>query len=70
MAAVHKARTANTEHMGEEEDDGLPDFRRHASLQLRHDLAVRFEAAKTSPVATRLDYSDKDPDTYITEHTR
>ena len=24
-------------------------------------LAVRFEAAKTSPVARTLDYSDKDP---------
>jgi hypothetical protein len=63
-AAVGKARKANTDHMGEEEDDGLPDFRRHASLELRHQLAVRFEAAK----AATLDYTDKDPARYIAEH--
>ena len=67
-AAVGKARKANTEHMGEEEDDGLADFRRHASLELRHDLAVRFEAAKAAPVAAGLDFTDKDPSGYIAEH--
>jgi hypothetical protein len=69
-AAVGKARKANTEHMGEEEDDGLPDFRRHASLELRHQLAVRFEAAKAAPAATALDFRDKDPAGYIAEHAR
>jgi hypothetical protein len=39
--------------MGEEEDDGLTGFRRHASLELRHHLALRFEAAKAPPVAAR-----------------
>lgn len=66
--AVGQARSANTEHMGEEEDEGLPDFRRHATLELRHDLAVRFEVAKTGPVAPTLDQSDKDPDAYVLEH--
>jgi hypothetical protein len=68
LAAVGKARKANTDHMGEEEDDGLPDFRRHASLELRHQLAVRFEAAKAAPVAATLDYTDKDSARYIAEH--
>ena len=67
-AAVGKARKANTDHMGEEEDDGLADFRRHASLELRHHLAVRFEAAKAAPVAAGLDFTDKDPTNYIAEH--
>jgi len=67
-AAVGKARKANTDHMGEEEDDGLPDFRRHASLELRHQLAVQFEATKAAPVAAALDYTDKDPARYIAEH--
>jgi Hemerythrin HHE cation binding domain len=66
--AVGKARKANTEHMGEEEDEGLADFRKHASLQVRHDIAVLFEAAKTTREAPSLDESDKDPDDYIKEN--
>jgi hypothetical protein len=40
-AAVSKANKANSDHMGEEEREGLTDFRTHAPLQLRHDLSVR-----------------------------
>jgi hypothetical protein len=67
--AVGNARKANTEHMGEEEDEGLADFRKHASLQIRHDLAIAFEAAKTPAESGGLDQSDKDPDTYIEENS-
>ncbi|MCW2778199.1 MAG: hypothetical protein JWN17_1924 [Frankiales bacterium] len=67
--AVKAARSANTEHMGEEEDDGLPDFRRHASAQLRNDLAVAFETAKTTAAAPQLDTDVKDPDQYVEEHS-
>ncbi len=67
-AAVGKARKANTEHMGEEEDEGLADFRRHASLELRAELGVKFEAAKTTAQAPKLDQTDKDPDDYIDEN--
>jgi len=63
--AVGKARSANTEHMGEEEDEGLADFRRHASLKLRDELGLRFEAAKNPSVAETLDQEDKDPDAYV-----
>lgn len=63
--AVGKARAANTEHMGEEEDEGLPDFRKHASLELRDELGARFEAAKTAPVAPTLPREDKDPEGYV-----
>jgi hypothetical protein len=66
--AVGQARKANTEHMGEEEDEGLADFRKHASLEVRHELAVAFEAAKTTREAPALDESDKDPDTYIKDN--
>jgi len=68
-SAVGAARSANTDHMGEEEDEGLSDFRRHASLQVRHDLAVRFESAKTSTVAPTLDQQDKDPDGYVAQRS-
>jgi Hemerythrin HHE cation binding domain len=67
--AVGRARRANTEHMGEEEDEGLADFRRHASLELRDELGLRFEAAKNPKVADTLDQSDKDPDAYITTNS-
>ncbi|HEY8729715.1 MAG TPA: hemerythrin domain-containing protein [Acidothermaceae bacterium] len=67
-AAVLKARKANTEHMGEEEDEGLRDFRLHASLEERHALGVRFAAAKTPPSAARLDESDKNPKEYVEQN--
>jgi hypothetical protein len=42
--AVAKANKANSDHMGEEEREGLTDFRINADLQRRHDLGVRFAA--------------------------
>ena len=68
--AVNKARTENTEHMGEEEDGPLRDFRRGATLALRHDLGVRFEAAKSPVQRATLDENDKDPAEYVEEHTK
>ena len=68
-AAVGKVRSANTEHMGEEEDEGLADFRRHASLELRDELGGRFEAAKNPKVASTLDQEDKDPEAYVEENS-
>jgi hypothetical protein len=40
LEAVAAADKANSDHMAEEERESLTDFRRHASLQLRHDSAV------------------------------
>ena len=40
--AVAAANKANSDHMAEEERQGLTDFRRHADLELRHRLAVQF----------------------------
>lgn len=67
--AVGAARSANTEHMGEEEDDVLPHFRGKASLELRGELGLAFEAAKTPQYAAALDTADKDPDGYVEEHS-
>lgn len=67
FAAVAAANKANSKHMGEEERESLADFRRHASLQLRHELAVafaRFEAVNYACVKS----TDKDPDSYIDKH--
>ncbi len=63
-AAVWAARKANDDHMGEEERQDLLDFRRHADLQTRHDIAVQFltfEAAHYAGVSPR----DEDPDRFV-----
>jgi hypothetical protein len=67
--AVAAANKANGDHMAEEEREGLTDFRRHASLQTRHDLAVAFAAFETAHV-TGVRPVDKDPQEYIDAHTR
>ena len=65
-AAVAGANLANSDHMAEEEREGLTDFRRLASLQRRHDLAVAFtayEARNYAGVTPR----DLDPAEYVAE---
>ena len=65
-AAVAAANEANGDHMAEEEREGLTDFRRLASLQERHDLAVSFAAyeARNYGGVTPVDV---DPETYVRE---
>ena len=65
--AVASTNKANSEHMGEEEREGLTDFRRQASLQLRHDLAVAFAAFEASH-RTGTKTIDKDPKTYVEQN--
>ena len=65
-AAVTAANLANSDHMGEEEREGLTDFRRLASLQLRHDLAVAFVAFEAKHYAGVAPV-DKDPQAYVRE---
>jgi uncharacterized membrane-anchored protein YjiN (DUF445 family) len=65
-AAVAAVNVANGNHMAEEEREGLTDFRRTASLQRRHDLAVQFigmEARNYQGVRP----VDRDPATYVRE---
>jgi len=64
--AVAAANLANSDHMAEEEREGLTDFRRLAGLQRRHDLAVAFaafEARNYAGVTPR----DRDPAEYVRE---
>ncbi len=64
---VNAARKANDEHMGEEEHEGLADFRRLADLDLRHRLAVPF-AAYEAEHAEGVPIVDQDPEQYVREH--
>jgi hypothetical protein len=65
-AAVAAANLANSDHMAEEEREGLTDFRRLASLQRRHDLAVAFAAFEARNYAG-VRPVDKDPASYVRE---
>ena len=63
---VAAANLANSDHMAEEEREGLTDFRRLASLQRRHELAVAWAAygARNYGGVTAVDL---DPETYVRE---
>ncbi|WP_298691017.1 hemerythrin domain-containing protein [uncultured Sphingomonas sp.] len=67
FAAVAAANKANGDHMAEEEREGLTDFRRHASLQLRHELGVSFVVHEFAHV-TGVRPIDKDPDSWVATH--
>ena len=64
--AVAAANLANGDHMAEEEREGLTDFRRLASLQRRHDLAVAFAAFEARHFAG-VTPRDRDPAEYVRE---
>ena len=63
-AAVAAANLANSDHMAEEEREGLTDFRREASLKVRHDLAVAFAGYEARHFAG-VEPVDKDPAEYV-----
>ena len=65
--AVWAARKANDDHMGEEEREDLLDFRHHADLQTRHDIAVQFLTYESRHYAG-IPLRDKDPERYIAEN--
>jgi hypothetical protein len=67
--AVAAANKANGDHMAEEEREGLTDFRQHISLEIRHDLGVRFAAFEAQHV-TGVEPVDKDPQSYIDDQKR
>jgi hypothetical protein len=66
--AVAAANEANGDHMAEEEREGLTDFRLHADLKLRHELAVRFAAFEAHNVSG-VTAVDKDPKAYVEANT-
>lgn len=63
-AAVNQTRKANDDHMAEEEREDLPDFRRHADLQMRHDIALQLITYE-SEHAGGIVPTDKDPEAYV-----
>lgn len=66
--AVVDANVHNSDHMGEEERQDLADFRQRASLQLRHEIAVRFVRYEALRWAEGITPRDKDPEGYVEDH--
>jgi hypothetical protein len=65
-ASVGDARVANDDHMGEEEREGLSDFRRHAPLGLREALGRQYSEFMTAhPTTKGLPIRDRDPKRYV-----
>jgi len=62
--AVAAANKANGDHMAEEEREGLTAFRQGTSLQLRHEIAVKFAIYEAEHYAG-VRPVDKDPDQYV-----
>ena len=64
-----QARKENSEHLAEEEDEALPDFRRHASTELRAELGQRWLTFYGEHKNGRdLPFRDKDPQGYVADH--
>lgn len=66
--AVAACNRANSDHMAEEERQGLTDFRRHADLALRQRLAVQFIAFEYRHL-TGVKPVDRNVDEYVKENS-
>ena len=67
-AAVGQTREANDDHMGEEEREGLSDFRRHAPIGLREALGRQYSQFMAQHRTTKgLEIVDRDPQRYVEE---
>lgn len=63
--AVTDARIANDDHMAEEERQDLADFRLHADLQVRHNIAVEFIRYESLKAAHGVPPRDTDVAAYL-----
>jgi hypothetical protein len=69
--ALTAANRANSDHMAEEERQGLTDFRRHVSIKLRHELGVEFVRFESEHLAGMgVEPVDLDVDEYLSENSK
>ena len=70
FAAVNDARTENGEHLDEEEREAMPDFIKSASLELRHELGMKWLQFYAEHQAGKgISGDDVDPDAYIEQNS-
>ncbi len=67
--AVTDTNVANSDHMAEEERQDLTDFRLHASLELRHELAVRLLRFEAMTAAQGVEPHNTDPQAWVDQHS-
>ena len=67
IKAVEACNKENEDHLAEEERQGLTDFRRHASVEERHALGIRFAAYEAEHLMG-VKPVDKDPKAWLKEH--
>ena len=67
LRAVAEANEVNSDHMAEEERQGLTDFRKHVDRDERHSIAVQFLTFE-SEHAAGITPHDEDAESYIAEH--
>lgn len=68
--AVFKARTENGSHLDEEEREAMPDFIKSATLELRHELGMKWLQFYADHQAGKgIDDKDKDAGEYIEKHS-
>jgi hypothetical protein len=68
--AVAACNKANSDHMDEEERQGLTDFRQHADLDLRHRLGVQFLQFESEHLTgDGVKPVDRDVDEYVLENS-
>jgi hypothetical protein len=68
--AVAACNKANSDHMAEEERQGLTDFRRNADLELRHRLGVQFIQFESEHLTGEgVKPVDRDVDAYVADNS-
>ncbi len=68
--AVNRARKENGEHLEEEEREAMPDFIKSASVELRHELALKWqEFYADHPAGKGITGQDKDAESYIDKNS-
>lgn len=68
--AVAACNKANSDHMAEEERQGLTDFRKHSNLDLRHRLGLQFLQFESDHLTGGgVRPVDRDADAYVLENS-
>ncbi len=68
VEAVSAANEANSDHMAEEEREGLTDVREHVAIALRHELAVAFAVFEAAHI-TGVEPVNVEPQNYVAQNS-
>ena len=66
--AVRDCQEQNSDHMAEEEREDLVDFRQHADLATRHEIAVQFIRYENEHASGGIPLENEDPEEYVAQN--